>query len=435
MNNISTAQALSGLQDAASPLDFIKANLRSNDAPVKTEAETFIEQTTEQVRREHNPVTPTGFSDPDPFESDEPKQASESEETPNILDELKELDEEFDNVEVDEERDLTPDKNQKISLAEKYKLVARAHKDLKKNFKMTAEEKAQLAAELEQYKTGVVESQKLSEYEQQIEDLKQYQHLHNFKMSKEYRENYEKPLTELKDKAINIAVEYGVDPAVLDQAINIDNKKDQNAFLKRAFGDEVGALEARNALEAVRAKIDEVREAEKQPLLALERVRREIAEAEERQATQRIENLIGISKHGWTKALVAAREDGRFPELVMKANDPEHNKYSEPIIRSAATEYGKFIKFLGAYGIKELPEEVTAMIANRFLISEAAGVLAESRHQHRQRADELLDSNKKYNPLLRPQVGAMNAAPAKPPSKPSSLTEGVDSLLNSVMKR
>jgi len=290
---------------------------------------------------------------------------------------------------------------------------------------------------LTKYESGEAVPEKVREYEQRINELERYEQLHNFRLSRQYRERYAEPLEQLKTEARQLAQEYAIDPSVLDKALSIENKKDYNQFLKKHF-DDLGAQEAKTILDKIKGIHVEMVEAEKQPAQELERIKQEQEHREQTEAAHRMQNLSNTVKSGWTEALTEMHTEGEYPELQLRENDPEHNKYVQPILDSAAAEYGKFIKLLAQSGVKELPKDVAKILAKRFQLSQAAAVISASRAQHYMRAEDLLSSSTRNRPYVRPQVGSTapgNGSKGPTQQGPTSPAEAADMLLNSVLQK
>lgn len=298
------------------------------------------------------------------------------------------------------------------------------------------EELQQTKSELERYRTGEAIPEKVKQHEERIAELEHYEQLHAFKSSKAYRKKFTEPLSSLTEQARKVAADYGVDPQVLDQALNIDNKKDQNAFLRKHF-DDVGTLEARDVLVKIRDLAAEMDEAEANSKESLVKVENDIRLQDQREAEDRINRLTNVTRSGWMDAIRDLKSSEEFPELSIKENNEEHNKIAKPIIENASRELVSFLKILGEAGITDLPPEAAKVLAKRFLLSQAASVIAQSRSQHYQRAEELLKTSARTSQYVRPPVGGGPVNGTVPKSNNNLMTpeKAANALLDNVLNK
>jgi len=235
----------------------------------------------------------------------------------------------------------------------------------------------------------------------------------------------------LKEKAIQTATDYGVAPEVLDYAYKLENKRDLNQFLRRHF-DEVEALEVRELLSSIKQVDIAAQEALARPSETLQQLKEEQQQFASQQESTRLERISSMAKTGWIEALTELRSVGDYPELTL-TGDADNDKYVQPILSDAATEYGKFIKELGFNGTKELRPEASKILAKRFLLSQAAAIAMESRSQHHHRAQELIETTKRQANYIRPPVGGgAGSSPMSTPTQPRSPLEAGDEILRRI---
>lgn len=400
-----------GLVDGQDPLDFIKQNLQRpqpSQTPQPAQA-TATEQIQDAIKQ--------SFVDKDtglelPFDT---KQTQ----TPPPPEQPQEG-----------EQQQQPDKGPEESI----KNLRKKANELSKLVEERGSEAEQLKEQLEKYKTGEALPDVIEQYKTRISELERYEQLHALRMSKNYAQKYVEPIEQLKTKAISIAEEYGVNPAILDKAITLPNRKELNSFLSKHF-DEVGALEVREALDGIKKLSIEAQQAEAEPAQTLENLRQEQQRHEQAQEKERVTKISNTAKSSWVEALTELRDGEQYPELQLTGNE-EHDKYVRPILNEAAAEYGKFVKELGLTGAKELRPEAAKILAKRYLLSQVAAIAMESRTQHYKRAEELINESKRQSQFIRPPVGGGTvSAPMQDNKKPSSPSEAADYLLQKIGMR
>lgn len=418
----------SSLQTGATPLEMIKANLRTSEPIVAKRPEPEA------------PVAPTGQTSPQvaqsivqgngldislPFETEpfaQPKTAPAPEVKP--------------------EPEIQKEENSLLELVtEGKKSKEDSIKDLRQKaneLKTQLEEKetilGTLQGDLERYKTGEALPDVIKAKEERIAQLEQYEQLHGLRFSPEYQKKYVEPLEAAKTQAVKLAEEYQVDPMVLNQALAIEGKRELNAFLKDHF-DDVGALEVRDVLAQIKTLENETARAEEQPAIALGKLREEFQVQSAEQEKQRLTSIAATSRDGWIKALVEVREKGEYPELTL-TGDPKQDEVVIPILDSSAQEYGKFVKMLAELGVKELPSDVAKITAKRFLLSQASAVMAQSRAHHYQRSEDILNQTRRTQSMTRPPVGMTSGGGSSPaPARSMTPDSAADVLLGMVRKK
>lgn len=440
---ISAAEVASALADADNPLDFIRNNLRAQPSIVVPRAEAVppapspaSQAANPQASPAPNETAPTQapaqpsqtfVADTDfPFDSPSPVPPPTA--APSVPPDQKK-DEPAVTVEDDEDgeeiqnpllREVAGDKKSaKINL-----------KQMRKNYnetKQQLEERNALLeaaqAELQKYKTGEIVPETVQELQERIADLEEFEQLHNFRMSKEYRNKFLNPLNAKSEKARQLATNYNVDPAVLDAAMQQPKGRERNAFLKKHF-DDIGALEAKNILDEIESLRTEAQEAELEPGRHLQMLRQESEMNEATQEAERLERIKSNTRGGWLEGLNELRNTGEYPMLSLKEGDENHNKMAKPILEEASKEFGKFIRLLGEKGMKEIPAPVAKILAQRFLLSQLAPLSAASAMAHWKRADEVIKTSERITPFIRPALGGgpVNGAPSNGSAAPGGLT-------------
>ena len=277
-----------------------------------------------------------------------------------------------------------------------------------------------LKEEHEAYSKG----EKLPEpIQSRLTELEKYEKLHAFKMSREYNDHYVRPIEELEHQAASLSQEYQVDPRVLNEALQIDNKKARNAFLARHF-DPVGALEMTGMLDKLINAYDARDFAEQNAEEELNRLRMSSQEADKQRRLQAAKRIEKIGVQGWGAALNELQGSQKFPELTLMEGNEQHNQFVRPILQSASQEVAKFMKFLTESGVENVPEEISKTISKWALLSHASSIMSRSRDAFGQKVDEIVQSSKRLTPLIRPQIGGgqANGAGAPQPQLKSGMT-------------
>ena len=439
-SNVTANQVASRLQDASDPLAFVRQNLRQSPQQ-QPQPITAAEVPTAQAEAVHvvDPRVQQAVSEPS-F-----KEAIENTEFPFDVERtakepvrvIQEANEETPEVKEDSSEENT---NKLLDMVDKKKptkedsMREARRKIAELNTTVTQREEAarELEERIKKYETGEALPDIIREKEDRIAALERYEKLHNLRVSPEYQEKYVAPLAALSDKAAQIAVDYQVDPEVLNKAITIENKKEQNEFLRNYF-DDVGALEARGVLDEIKKLTIDASIAEQEPQEAFKKLQEEAARANAIREQNRLANMQKTARDGWIEALTEVKAAGNYPELIM-TGDPDNDKYVKPILEEASKEYGKFIQLMGAKKMAELPPQAAKILAQRFLLAQATSVAMSSRNHHYERSQEILENTKRRQSLVRPAVGASNVSSAPPPSRPKGVEAAADALLAQVMR-
>jgi len=245
-----------------------------------------------------------------------------------------------------------------------------------------------------------------------IAELEKYETLYNFKGSPVYQEKFTAPLQAEHSKLAEIANEYNINEETVRAALNASSSADTNRILSQAFGDEVGALEAKSIIRNIKKIQTDAMEAEKEPAQALARMQEDsnrIAAEQRRQANDVIANT---ARSGWSESLVALREDPRFPELTFQEGNSEHNeKYVRPILTKAGQEYGKIVRALAENGLKQMPKDLSFALAKMTQLAHQSAVAAVERDALKARVVELETRLHGRNGIDRPSVNSTAGGP------------------------
>lgn len=410
--------------DGETPVDFIKKNIRSvqpqqvppqppqgqqpplppsqmapSTEPFQTFADPSLDVIAREIMDQETPVAPAPTSAPEPQPPAEPVSEDVQPPKPTKEDSLRAM-------------------RKKLNEG-----VARASELQQKIDELTKE--------VTKWQTGEAIPDVLKEKNERISQLERFEKLHSLKTSPEYSKKFLDPLDGLKNKAEKLAEAYQVDPNILNEALTIENRRDLNTFLRTYF-DETGTTEVRGVLDEIKAIGAAMEEAEVEPALELERLREESQRQQVANEQTRLAGIKNAAQSEWTTALRELRDKGEFPEFEL-TGDADNDAISRPILTNAAQEYGKFIKYLGLQGLKELPPDIAKALAKRFLLSQAASIMGRSRMEHYNRAEALIAENKKQSNILYPPVGSGVSSGGRPQApQPQSPEEAADVILKQI---
>lgn len=267
-----------------------------------------------------------------------------------------------------------------------------------------------------------------------IEELEKYEKLYNLKATPAYREKYVKPIEEEKSKLQSLAKDYGVSEEVLNAAFNAPTAAETNRILSQSFQDDVGALEAKSLLRNIKKIQTEAHEAEKEPVQTFSRLQEESDRIMQEKRQRANEAIVYTSKDAWSEALLGLREDNRFPELVYREGDTEHNeKYVRPTLTKAGQEFGKIVKTLAQNGLTEMPKDLGIAMSRMCQLAHQAGILAHHREQLANRVAELENLLGIKNGLDRPGVNSTGGGMVT--SNQTSRGVGVKTAARNVLSR
>jgi len=319
-------------------------------------------------------------------------------------------------------------------------------KKLRTKLKAVNSEKNQFKTELENlrqkvadYETGLAVPEITAEQTRRIEELEIYEKLYNFKASPVYKKNFVEPITQEQTKLAELANEYGVGVEVLNAAFAATTTAETNRILSQHFTDDVGALEAKSIIKNIKKIQSDALEAEKEPAQSLARMQQENDRILAEQRAKANDSIVHTSKEGWSESLLTLREDTRFPEIVYREGDSEHNdKYVRPILTRAGQEYGKFVRVLAEHGLTELPKEVSIALARMTKLAHLSAVKAVENEHLRNRVAELESKLTTKHSVNRPGVngtGGGNNVYSSPSGKAVGPAAAGRNALNRVLSK
>lgn len=293
-----------------------------------------------------------------------------------------------------------------------------------------------LKKKIKDYDEGVSVAPVTQQQLARIAELEKYETLYNFKGSPVYREKFTAPLQSEHAKLSEIAKEYNINEETVRAALNAGSSADTNRILSQAFGDEVGALEAKSIIRNIKKIQSEAMEAEREPAQALARMQEDsdrIAAEQRRQANDVIANT---ARSGWSESLVTLREDPRFPELSFQEGNSEHNeKYVRPILTKAGQEYGKIVRALAENGLKQMPKDLSFALAKMTQLAHQSAVASVERDALKARVMELEGRLHITNGINRPGVNSTAGGPGAAVSSNGNKAVGPAQAARNVLSR
>lgn len=269
-----------------------------------------------------------------------------------------------------------------------------------------AEENAKLLLEKEEYiakiEKGEIEIEPIKALKEEKKSLEKFKYLFEFESAPETIETFVEPLNKVKEKLKLYSEEYKVPLEELEALIDKDGVAETNKFLGTRF-DPIGGAEVKGLIDNAKALKRNFESAKQNSKESLEALRSNAILAKQNQEIERVGRIDSKAKTSWVRAVQKLQADEKYPELTYR-QDPEHDSFVKGVLDNTAKEYGIFIQFLADHGVKDLPEEIGEILASRFLLSETAGVMAQSRDvifkEHMSTLNGARDRRKYDNPPL-----------------------------------
>lgn len=255
-----------------------------------------------------------------------------------------------------------------------------------------------LKNKVQEYDTGLVVPEQLQTLQNEIEELQKYKQIYNLEASPGYIEAIATPMTETKDTLVALAGDYEAPLEILDQAMALTNKAERNRLLGQYFTDPAAVLEVNTHLNRLQELNQKAAAARNEPSKAMAKLHKQTQDALAERRAQEIEGISAVAKSGWSESLMALREEDHL-FLSFKDGDTEHNEtIARPILNKASRDYGVVIRALGENGLKQLPQEISGVIARSIQLAHESAIL---RHQNNQLTEEVI--------TLRTRVGNLNS--------------------------
>lgn len=317
------------------------------------------------------------------------------------------------------------------SAAENIKRMRTALKETTKTLKEKETEAETYKKQLDDINIGLAQPKVLEDKEKEIEELRRYKYIVDFKSSPEYQEKI-RPLNDSLDRLAALATDYEIPKEELLQELSNPNNAEVNRYLSEKF-DFVGAQEVKGIVNSMRQIQSEVKSLEANSSTAIEKLRSENARIMEQKEIQRRESLRVSSRDAFAKQLSTIRSEGKIHELIMTKDDPEHNRtYVEPVLREASTSYGKAVSLLADAGLKELPPQLADWLAKVSLYAPAAAIAIQTRNHALAQLSEM-QQNSERSRGNRPSIGNGAHGVSSPrPASASSPQEAAGNLLSTL---
>lgn len=334
----------------------------------------------------------------------------------------------------------------KQAVRENFKKLKTLAKTKQEQAKQLEEQLTSTKTKLEAYEKGEVLPEVFKSKQERIQQLEVYEKIHNLKGSPEYQREIAEPLNQLADELTDLAEDYNISAAKLQEALAIDNIAERNEHIAKQFRnsrgelDHLGAEDAKKILERIDQVHRRADDLERDPATALERLQAESRAAMERQRLRETRLIASESRTAWSAAITDLQEEGLATSLISKNHSQEYiDKHVKPMWERATLEYGNIVKGLADSGLKELKPELAKAIARMVVKSHDQAlsvVLAEAAVNELKTVTEAAD---RINPYLRPQIGARVSGPQASPSAPvvatvkNPLVETGMNLINSTL--
>lgn len=267
-----------------------------------------------------------------------------------------------------------------------------------------------LSNKVEKYEKGEVVPEIIRAKDERIAHLEKYEKMVDFQNSREYQETFVTPSIRLREKLHKLGTDYGIPAQVMDQAVNVENKKELGAFLSSHFAD-VDALEAKQIITELHDIARKSNEAEQNSEQSLQQIRQNYLENEKQETAKRVSVFENTAKDAWGKALEKTKAEGAYKELILHPTDTDYNKkVVEPIQYKASVQYGALIRKLHENGLKTLPPELANGMARMVLLSIGGAITMDAKVKAETTANTLIQNTKRTNGYVRPVIGGQNGA-------------------------
>ena len=313
---------------------------------------------------------------------------------------------------------------------ENFRIVRSKLKETTEQVKAKEQEVETLKQKIQKYESGEEVAEPIKEKLTELEELERYRQIHSFKSSKLYQEAIVQPMSVLKKRLGEMAADYEIPEEVMSGMVNAERESELNRFLSNHF-DELGALEAKQLIVEMRKLSQKEADLQKTPDVAIQQLEESNRKLQDYKKQQAAGEVASASKAGWIDALLEVRAEGKAKELIPDEQDPDHSqKIVEPVLKSAATQYGKLVKMLAENGLEKLPKDLAKVLAKMVQLSAASAISIDSRNSAVEHARTIEENTNRTTRYLRPPVGGSmpsGAAPApqKPLMTPESAAAGI----------
>lgn len=323
--------------------------------------------------------------------------------------------------EIDDENTEVELKQLKGSPADNFKKMRTKLAATKKTVKTLDEQVIQLTQKINEYETGLVTPKEYEELRTRITQLEPFEKIHNLKQSPAYIEKVTAPLQEHAKQLEKLTLDNGGDIEVVRQALNADNKSEQNRILLKTL-DPVAAAEAKAIIKDMQTIHASAKEMETNADMSVSELYESNQKARDAKITSQRSAIASTSKEAWIQSCKTLSSEGRYPHLTMQAGNTEYNNtVVRPILNKAATEYGRIVTALGQHGLETLPPEVAGALARMTTLAHGAAATNAMLAKVTQELQELKASVQKRNQFARPGSQG-SASPSGGAPAPSNLT-------------
>lgn len=323
--------------------------------------------------------------------------------------------------------------------------TSRNFKLLKDNLKSTKEQLATRETEykttkekLEAYEKGELVPEVFSQKEARIQELEQYEQIHNLQNTPGYKKEISEPLDTLINKISTFAEEHDGCDDIINKALDIEEEADLNKYISSKF-DNVSAIELKSLITGVHELQIKARLAEAQPAKTLEALNEKYAATVQQETAQRRSKIAQVAKAAWVPVIEKLRTEGSAMSLLIKQGNPKYiEEHVTPMLQKAAQDYGRIAKILAENGLQQMPAEVAETLVRVFVLAHD-GALSKLVGDAALKELELsAEARQRYNPLLRPPIGSRGSgmpAPVAQPEKPKTAREVGRELIHSTLRK
>lgn len=288
--------------------------------------------------------------------------------------------------------------------AENFKKLRTIAKEAKKAKRELEAQVAEREQELQKYKTGEVVPDVITAKDQRIAELEQYEKIVNIKLSPEYQREYVEPSLRLAEQLDRHAQSYGLEPAYLRQAVEIENQKELNQFLTRHF-DDLGALEAKKIITELQDIGSRALQAEQEPAQVMEQLKVKYQQQQIEKEKQISANFEMTAKSAWQKALDKTIKENVYKELIPDPNDVKHTEQVvKPLQTKASQQFGALVTQLRKNGLTQLPEELAVGLARMTQLAVASAIAFDAKNKAEQQFNKVVSTSRVVSPYIRPSM-------------------------------
>lgn len=334
-----------------------------------------------------------------------------------------------------------PDDDKAVASAavtKNFKTLKEALKNTKQQLVERDTEYKTTKEKLEAYEKGDLVPEVFSQKEARIQELEQYEQIHNLKNTPGYKKEIAEPLDNLINKLSEFAEAHEDSDEIINKALDIEEEADLNKFLSSKF-DNVSAVELKSLITGVQELQIKARLAEAQPAKTLAALNDKYAASVQQETAQRRSKIAQAAKAAWVPVVEKLRAEGSAMSILIKQGDPKYIKeHVTPMLEKAAQDYGRIAKALAENGLQQMPDEIAETLVRVFVLAHDGALAKQIGDAALNELELSSEARKRYNPLLRPPIGSRGngmPAPVTAPEKPKTTREIGRELIHSTLQK